>query len=211
MSSPNNIKLFNNLKELINYCENCVNCKKKRFLRFSFGPDHLIQIDDLGIKASENNLELFTIINYEDELKPNIVSKLNVTININYLTNELTSEITGPKHIDYNFSKHLKSYYYFYINATCDNCNSYNTFSSDIEIDLYHEVIRNIGLEQENLYFNLNDHVLEIQKDFHHNELLITEYLKDNKEKCSIFPFIDLDFRDKEKFLEKINTILTFG
>ncbi|MEK6878063.1 MAG: hypothetical protein AABY22_00565 [Nanoarchaeota archaeon] len=202
MSFPkSNTKIFNNLEELWNYCEKCTICSKTREIAVSAGPDDVCKINYINKK--NNTLIIDGTLNLRNQ-------KYLVSININCITNKFTFSFMSKTESLHSVDRANTSYLYFYINASCiDSCHITSTV--DMELDFNNSIITNFGLEDETVFVQDNEDLYSFYIDYVRENVDIKVHVPGESKNIKNAPFINYDFSDKEKLIQRVKTIITFG
>jgi hypothetical protein len=200
------MKKFSTLQDLLKYMQYCKICNEScRKFYVSTGPDDIFTIKNYHIYGRS-----FIIVGNCYIKNPKIIS---FTINCQNNTFDFSIKEKDTNY-NINFNKANKPYLYFYIYSKCYKCDSYESNSSDIELDLFRHKLNGIGMEHETLYV-LNDDVgFKIEYEYNENIVNISEYNKNVINKKALFALPDslaLDFSDKDKLLNKLKTMILFS
>lgn len=211
MSLPRcNTKIFNNLQELWKYCEKCLICQKGRIVSLSPGPENVFKIDPNSFALNKKE---YLNIKFGGELYIK-KEKFHISFDIDAYNNIFSFDILLTDHLTDDDAVYdaKSSYLYMYINTACKECYCHTSSTTDIELNLNTNTISSIGLEQENIYFCHKDKKIEFELDYLTETANILIFSKDKKKhKSQSIPFMEYDFANSDKLLQKLQTIITFG
>jgi hypothetical protein len=226
MMAYTNMKLFNSLQELWNYCSFCPLCRENcRSIDVSVGPDKQFKI------------ELFEKSPDSLRIRCGLTIKRNVYIierQFNCLDNSFTTEVTNvladswfgaydvcPLKNKLLDEQRLKDeYFYFYIQSSCKKCGQSSTHGADLELDITDPKIGkvfNIGLELESVYLLKNKDKFHITLSYDRNAMLVSRCYEDEdgdfieSDKAIELPLVKLDFSDQNRVIDKIKTLILFS
>lgn len=189
------------MEELWKYCEVCTICHKTREIKVSAGPDEVWGINFINKKINSLVIDGSLHLNKKNYL---------VSININCTTNKFTFSFISETEAIHSVEKAAKPYLYFYINASClDSCHITSTV--DMELDFNNSIITNFELEDESVYLRDNEDLYAFYIDYVRQNVDIKIHVPGNRKDIKNVPFINYDFSEKEKLIQRIKTIITFG
>lgn len=204
------MKIFNTLKELWDHCFFCPICQKDgREMTVSVGPDEVFTL--ISYQKSSTNLDMECRFQYRKKL-------YLVNYKINCLDNSFIVDIKE----DYqdnssNNEGASRSYFYFYIQSHCPDCNQSSVFGEDIELSFLDKKIYNLSLQEEEFYLPKNnptilidlDHMLDVTNIYKCSNSDGKFYIDFNSEVQ--LPLLNLDFSNQEKVFDKIKTLILFS
>ena len=159
-----------------------------------------------------SELKLYSSFQADIEDRDYIKGKIAVTYIINCDTNSFELQTT-----DSNSSlveKAKKAYFYFYVHARCNKCDDSYVDSSDIEFDLENKKVYHIQIDREGYFLQNKYHVTVSHEQ---NMLMVSrleipeEGIRIDNEKVITLPYVNLDFSDILKVVNKIKTLILFS
>ena len=175
----------------------------------SVGPDNIFLLQDFNYL--DNKIKIQGLFKTKKH-------KYNLIFNISPDNNSFSSQIKEYPAEDNDVqNKARKPYFYFYLYSKCRICDLSEANSTDIEIDLLSNQLKNIGLEHENILLLDEQDGFRIEFEYDSNTTLIRkcmiskDFIKDDNKKALCFSILDLDFADKNKLLNKIKTLVLFS
>lgn len=195
------MKILNTIQELWDYCEFCPICQKSsRMVFVSVGPDSSFEL--VSIEKSVG----FLTINCKYRFRRNIyyVSYIIDLYQNIFNINSGHSLISDQTTVDNDKVK--RANFYFYINSDCSNCSSAS--SLDLEFDLKNKTISNIAVEREYVYLEHDSGHFNITTFYDQDYILISQ---DDGSKGIKIPFLNLDFTNKAKVINRIKTLILFS
>lgn len=203
------MKIFNTVQELWDHCTLCRLCGKScRDISVSVGPDD--KFDLSFYQKDKGSLNMSCLYNKR---------RNNGAIQVDYSINCLDNfcDVSVVNIADQLKAKKIKeSYFYFYIESTCDICGHGITSSLDLEINETKH-ITNIGLERESYYVLKEPDRFHITTYHDRNVMYVSRcYLDEDSNLIEDLnpiklPLVNLDFSNQHHVVEKIKTLILFS
>lgn len=207
------MKIFNTVQELWDHCTFCPVCQEHtRTVTMQVGPDDQFKLSsNIPYEKVGSKLKLYAQFEMERGSLDYVKGRCAATyiINCDNCTFELQVD-DANKLAD----KVKKAYFYFYLHSTCTKCDSAYLNSSDVEFDLENKKVFHLQIEREGVYLQDKYHV-SISHD--QNILLVSKLeisqdgFRIDHEKVIELPFVNLDFTNIPKVINKIKTLILFS
>jgi hypothetical protein len=201
------MKIFNTLQELWDHCLFCPLCQKDtRTIDLSVGPDP--NFECLGF-LKENHLLTIQCRNKKKNCLP--------IYQINCDNNTYQVEIKDRPYPDHcvtiNPNEDTSRYFYFWINASCQNCHHTWVSTLDVEFESVNGNIFNTGLEQECIsLFRRDIPEYQITLDFFQDVTVIYKLDDYTPRKLVLkLPLTTWDYSDQDSLIDKIKTYILFS
>lgn len=184
------------IKDFIKYNNPCAFCGEQKILKIISHNVNAIKFNDhtyLNLIVFNKMLEINLVISYFSSLKLRIIQKNNKFSCSNY-----------DKLINYLMEHKV------YLLNECPKC-KIKVYSHDLEFQMEKKIIKPISIKKESIHIMNGDSFLKLESLFDEkiSSLIITKNLKITALK---FPIIPLnEFKNKNHFLSKIKTIITFS
>lgn len=223
------MKVFDTLDALWQYALYCPICKDNcRTIDISIGPDNIFRL--LSFEKEGNVLTLNCTYRQRKQDKfradytiDTITGKFSVQVSD--LKDEVISEMNADTNLDELEKDRLrhkvgKSYFYFYVNADCQECKVCYASGSDIQLSHSNNnnIVYNIGIEREGMYILSTKDKYHISVLYDSNKSLINKVSIDKKtfelidaEKTFECPVVNFDFSDFKKVINRIKTLIIFS
>lgn len=206
---------FGSIQELWDYCSFCPLCQREcRTIEVWVGLEDFEIITYLK-KGRKLSLRCNYWDGYWDE-------KRHVFYDIDCLEN--SCEISFPTSVVLSsayLEKIIHSFFYFYLNAFCKECNRTTVATSDIEVDPISKKFSGISLEREEIvlcpgsieyHLTMNYMVNHMMvKTIDHDVIEHVESTVRNKTLYTTLPLIKFDFSDPIRAMERLKTFLLFS
>lgn len=207
------MKIFSNIQELWAYCSFCPVCQSdKREVYVTVGPDAVFSLNSFS--KQDSLLELQCAY----KKKQNIYS---VQYKIDCNTNLFDVAVTNIQIVITDsripLKKITEAYFYFYIQASCPQCECSSAHSVDLELDIVDKKISNLELERETFLLLNETDKFNITIIHDRNVMLISRlcgaddfhYRED--EKSIELPLVKLDLLNQARAVSKIKTLILFS
>lgn len=204
------MKLFNTIEELWGHCLFCPICNDNcRDIHVSAGPDDNFKL--ISFKKNDEILQLKCSLHLKK-------LKYVVDYKINSNDNTFKAKVFAPKEVENSIENPLSTYFYFYIQSTCNKCGYSYCNGSDIEFDQDNQKVVSIGIEREGIYLIDHTESFHVTLEYDKNLTNITKCIK-VKDKDEIrdlplayqCPLIKVNMKEPQKAIRRIKTVLTFG
>lgn len=205
------MKIFANIFEMIDYMSICPACLGKRKVDVSVGPDYVFNRPSIDFSCGESICSdkidrIYSSVYPSLSVKKNNVAELKIQYANGYGSiRELSINIDSNNYFSINCGTIPSDENIFmWVESQCINCDirTYSA-SSDIEFCTSSLRISNLELEMNSVYID------NFSVEF--NYISDTVRILLLKKGIVSFPIWNEDFRDKDKLLKRIKTILTFG
>jgi hypothetical protein len=202
------MKIFNTLQQLWSYSLFCPICKDIcRDILVISGPD--------TVWSDGHSSKLDNIINISGKLHIN-KQAYTIKVVIDCVKNSFEFFIFETLKVNDVVKKASSPYLFFHIESNCKKCNGSWTIGSDIELNLLTRKVDNIGVETEEIWipgYVINyEHIIN-RMTIHKTHLLQDEDGEciDKEDKGIVLPMCQFDFKNMNKTIQKIKTMITFS
>lgn len=184
------------------YCPICQDAV--RTVDITVGPDGVMSLD--GFSKDGHILMLDCTAKVQSK-------KYLMFFQINCLDNSFEVDIKVKTHIGASVDRASSPFVFFYIQGNCPVCDSANTCSTDLELNLLQKKIVNVGLERESIYLLKEPNKYHVVMAYDSNEMIISRCDKDGCDTGNPLStsLMELDFSDSKKAVQKIKTIVVFS
>lgn len=184
-----------------------------REISVTLGPDgvvtpvHLMKLDE--------NLQLVTSVQIRED-------KYSITFNIDCIKNTfefiISDKVSNPKDF---VEKAARSSLFFFVESDCKKCMNSWTNGKDIELNFLTKKIENIGLEREEIWLTKTKDKFLVAYEYIEGYMSIDKLLESfdfdglvghhPSSSPTKLPITELDFKNYNKIINKIKTVLVFS
>lgn len=197
---------FGSIQELLDYCAFCPLCQRAcRTVEVLVGPEDFEIITYL-----KEGRKLSFRCNYWD----------HVFYDVDCLENSCEISFPASMVLDLAYREKI-IHFYFYLNASCKECNRTSVASSDIEYNPLSNKFSGISLEREEIILCPWSIEYHLTMDYIENNMMVKtidhdviEYVGSmvrNKTLYTTLPLIKFDFSDPIRAMERLKTFLLFS
>jgi hypothetical protein len=207
---------FNTLQDLWNYCVYCPVCRQNdRTMHVSVGPDTVVDLYywlyEKGTLLMQCHYHHNTMIYSVEYLIDCLGNTFDVKVSDAKLANGFNAAVREYKKVE-------RAYFFFYIQSSCENCQSASCYGTDIEMDMLGRKITNIGVERETLAIS-NDQDSFLLSILYDSQTMLVSRLSQNpceniamaNDKVIQLPLANMDLSNTDKVISKIKTLILFS